>query len=295
MLTFLPDILLGFCSAILFILNTLFSVTILMIVALLKAIIPIKFIRKIFSEWLVGIAENWVFLNNFFLSITTKVNWVVEGLEGLKPHGWYLVISNHQSNLDIVILQKIFYKKIPFLKFFLKKELFWVPFLGLAWWALDFPFMKRYSKEYLKKNPDQKGKDIETAKKACEKFKMMPISIVNFLEGTRYEYTKAQNQNSPFNHLLKPKAGGIGFVLSTMGNYLNNIIDVTIVYPNGKKSLWDFLCNRIREVRIKVDIIPINEKLLGDYVMDDKFREYFQEWVLNLWHRKDKIIDDLNH
>ncbi len=67
----------------------------------------------------------------------------MQGVDSLHQRGWYLVSSNHQSWVDILVLQRIFHGRIPFLKFFLKQELIWVPVIGLAWWALDFPFMKR--------------------------------------------------------------------------------------------------------------------------------------------------------
>ena len=42
--------------------------------------------------------------------------------------------------------------------------------MGFAWWALDYPFLYRHSAEYLKEHPEQKGKDFEATRKACEKF-----------------------------------------------------------------------------------------------------------------------------
>ena len=132
-----------------------------------------------------GIAVNWVSVNGFTIWLVTKIRWEVSGLEGLKKKDWYLVLPNHQSWNDIVVLQKVFNKKIPFLKFFIKSELIWVPILGLAWWAMDMPFMKRYSEEEVRRAPSLKGKDLEITKKACERFKNVPISIINFVEGTR--------------------------------------------------------------------------------------------------------------
>jgi 1-acyl-sn-glycerol-3-phosphate acyltransferase len=136
---------------------------------------------------LIGIATLWISHQRHQLKdLSTRSTWDVRGVDQLQEKDWYLVLSNHQSWVDILVLQKVLNRRIPMLKFFLKKELIWVPFLGLAWWALDFPFMKRYSKKFLAANPHLKGKDLDRTKKACEKFKHTPVSVMNFVEGTRF-------------------------------------------------------------------------------------------------------------
>ncbi|MBF0100929.1 MAG: acyltransferase [Desulfobacterales bacterium] len=259
-------------------------------IAILKLIIPITVWKKGCSKALIEIASSWIFINSFGLKLLHHIHWEVEGLEELSNHQWYIVISNHQSWTDIIVLQTIFYRKIPFLKFFLKKELIWVPLLGLVWWALDYPFMKRYSRTFIEKNPHLKGKDIEITRKACEKFKQLPVSIMNFVEGTRFTPEKYQKQRSPYANLLKPKAGGIAFVLAAMGEQLNSILNVTIVYPEGTKNIWNFLCGEVRRIKVHIEIIPITADLLGDYFEDANFQKQFQEWVNQIWIRKDQRI-----
>jgi 1-acyl-sn-glycerol-3-phosphate acyltransferase len=202
-----------------------------------------------------------------------------------------MVLSNHQSWVDILVLQRIFHRKIPFLKFFLKKELIWVPIIGLAWWALDFPFMKRYSQAFLEKHPHLKGKDLETTKKACEKFKTIPVSVMNFAEGTRFMAAKHKLQQSPYKNLLLPKAGGMAFVFQAMGEQLHRIVDVTIAYPGGAKSFWQFLCGKVDEVKVRVRTYPLSGELLGDYFNDSEYRERFQKWLNELWAEKDRQIE----
>ena len=237
-------------------------------------------------------ASNWVVLNTLNQKLFTKMKINVTGLEGLEKKQWYLVISNHQTWVDIVVLQRILHGKIPFLKFFLKKELIYVPILGIAWWALDFPFMKRYSQSFIKKNPHLKGKDIETTQKACAKFKHKPVSVMNFIEGTRFTAEKHKKQNSPFQHLLKPKAGGIGFVLSTMGKQLNKVVNVTIHYPGKTPTFIDFLCGRITEVNVAIEVKDIDQSLLGDYVNDRAHKIQFQKWVNQLWVEKNEVLEN---
>ncbi|MBN2160689.1 MAG: acyltransferase [Spirochaetes bacterium] len=281
----------GILSMLLLYTNTVFWFIPLIPIAFLKLLIPVGGWRKLCGLLLNGIAVSWITINNFNLWWSQRIKWDIQGLEGLSLMKWYLVISNHQTWVDIVVLQKVFNRKIPFLKFFLKKELIWVPILGIAWWALDYPFMKRYSPSFIEKNPHLKGKDIEITRNACRKFKTLPVSIMNFVEGTRFTKEKHDRQNSPFRHLLKPKAGGIGFVLSTMGEQLSSILNVTIIYPGGDTSFWSFLCGRIKEIRVLVEKIPVTPDLLGDYVEDKKFQAEFQLWLNDLWQEKDALLD----
>jgi 1-acyl-sn-glycerol-3-phosphate acyltransferase len=241
-----------------------------------------------------AIAENWIWVNNQNQRlIAGNTRWEVQGLETLERSEWYLVLANHQSWVDILVLQRIFHRKIPFLKFFIKKELLWFPILGQAWWAMDFPFVKRYTKSYLQKKPHLKGKDIEITRKACKKFKKIPISIMNFVEGTRFTNEKHRRQRSPYSHLLRPKAGGIGFVLDSLGEQIHRVLDVTIVYPDGVLSFWAFLCGKIRKIKVRVRSLPVSPELLGDYANDRHVRSGLQHWLNNIWAEKNRYIEEM--
>ena len=293
MLKQLPAPLRGAFSFLLYTINTLFWVTPILILAILKFIIPVEGWRNFCDRLLNGAANRWVGTNSYIQDLFCKTRWFVNEVKSIPEKGWYLVLANHQSWVDILVLQRIFHNRIPFLKFFLKKELFWLPVLGLAWWALDFPFMKRYSRAYIKKHPDRAGKDMEITRKACEKFKKVPISIMNFVEGTRFTKEKHQLQRSPFKNLLKTHAGGIAYVLSAMGGQLNRIMDVTIVYPIGVNRFWDFICGNIDEIRVHVNPITIPEGLIGDYLGDRAFRSRFHHWLNDLWEKKDLRFEEL--
>lgn len=290
MFNFLPSPVIGLLSFILYSINTLFWLIPIVIFSFLKMIIPVTFSRKIFSYLLDQSASNWVLVNTLIQKLFCKITFNTTGLEQLKYDDWYLVLSNHQSWVDIVILQRLLHGKIPFLKFFLKKELIYVPVLGLAWWALDFPFMKRYSQSYLRKNPHLIGKDFETTRKACAKFKYKPVSVMSFIEGTRFTQEKHDAQKPKFEHLLRPKAGGIAYVLDAMGEHLSKVVDVTIHYPDGIPTFVDFICGRVKHVNVRVDIIDVDEKITGDYFNDKEYKISFQRWLNDLWIEKDKKI-----
>lgn len=290
MLDFLPPWLKGTLSAFLIALNTIMIFIPLMLVALVKLAIPLERVRNPLSRLLILIANQWVRMNAWNFRLFNRINWETTGLDTLKKDEWCLVISNHQSWVDIFVLQTTLLNRVPYIKFFLKKELIWVPFMGLAWWALDFPFMKRYSKAFLKKHPHLKGQDLEITRQACEKFKNSPIAIMNFVEGTRFTPQKHASQNSPFAHLLKPKAGGIAFVLSVMGNYFDSIVNVTIAYPGGIPTFWEFLCGKVRHIKVAVEKLAVTPEILGNYDNDPAFKTQFQNWVNTLWEQKDNQL-----
>ena len=283
----------GSLSLILYILNTLFWCIPLFMLVFAKAVVPLESWMQRCSRMLNAVAENWIWGNNQNQKLTGNTSWDIQGMEAMERSGWYLVLANHQSWVDILVLQRIFHRKIPFLKFFIKKELFWFPFLGQAWWALDFPFVKRYPKSYLQKKPHLKGKDLEITRKACKKFKKMPVAIMNFVEGTRFTNEKQRRQQSPYPHLLKPKAGGIAFVLGSMGEQIQRVLDVTIVYPDGVTSFWALLCGKIREIKVQVRSLPVSPEILGDYANDGHFRVRLQRWLNNIWAEKNRYIEEI--
>ncbi len=293
MLHFLPAKLIGFFSFSLYMLNTMFWLLPILVFSFCKAIIPLSLSKKVFSYLLDLMASNWVGTNSLIQKLFTKTDIVVTGLPGLAIDDWYLVLANHQSWVDIVVMQRVLHGKIPFLKFFLKKELIYVPLLGIAWWALDFPFMKRYSQAFLKKNPHLRGKDLETTKKACAKFKHKPVSVMNFIEGTRFTDKKHDKQGSPFKHLLKPKSGGISFVLDAMGEHLTKIVDVTIYYPDGIPNFGDFVCGQVDRVYIEVHTLDIESELGHINFSDRNDRIVFQKWLTEFWHEKDARIEKM--
>lgn len=275
-------------------LNVIGWCLVLFSVALLKFLVPIPAWRRWTSRAMTALAEGWIGTNNAIFRLMGALPLDPRGLEGLSLRDWYLVVSNHRSWVDILVLQAVFNRRVPFLKFFLKRQLIWVPFLGIAWWALDFPFMRRYSSAHLEKHPEDRGKDLAATRRACEKFRLIPTSVMNFVEGTRFTPQKHAAFKSPYRHLLPPRAGGVSFVLSAMGGMLHSMLDVTIVYRTGTPSLWDLCCGRVGAVVVDVRRRPIEDWLsAGDYMNDAAFRERFQAWLAGVWAEKDALLDRL--
>jgi len=276
--------------------NTLVHGLSLLLAGLVKAVLPFRAVRLAVNPVLTTMAESWISVNSAMIDAFTGTRFEVEEEGQVQRRGHYLVLANHQSWVDILVLQKIFNRRVPLMRFFLKRQLFWVPVLGLAWWALDFPFMGRYSRKQIARNPELGTRDIEATRRACEKFRDIPVAVMNFVEGTRFTPAKHASQSSPYRHLLKPKSGGVAFVLDAMGQGLHSILDVTIAYPGGRPSMIDLMANRVPVVRVKVRQRPIPAELMaGNYQDDRAFRARFQQWMNGLWQEKDADLEQLLH
>ncbi len=282
-----------FFALVIIFVNLLILPVIVILLAFIEKILPVKFLKNILHPLSHKILPNfWVSINSLAMDVASSTKWEINNNGELSTEGWYFLMCNHQSWLDILVLQRIFVGKIPMLKFFMKQELLWtLPIGGLACYMLDFPFMKRHSKEYLKKHPEQRDKDVETTRRSCEKFKHQPITMMNYVEGTRFTEQKRRARNSPYRHLLPPKAGGIAFVLATMDKQIGHIIDTTIIYHGGKSGLWAYFTGHIHKVTIYSEVIEVPEKLRGDYYHDKDFRVTFQQWLNQRWQQKDEHID----
>jgi 1-acyl-sn-glycerol-3-phosphate acyltransferase len=286
------SVLVGVISTGLLFLNTVVWATPIYVLALIKLCCPPGRARQSLREAAIGAARNWVSCNNLNFSLMATTTWDVRGLEHLRSDGSYLIVANHQSWADIVVLQKVFSRRIPFLMFFIKKELVWVPVLGLAWKGLDFPFMQRSSKKHLEKHPEMKQRDLDTTRALCAKLRGQPLAIMNFLEGTRFDEGKHAKQDSRYRHLLKPKAGGVAFVMNAIGDQLDALLDVSIVYPGGQPTIWEFMSGRVPHVIVDVRERQLPRDLVeGDYSADAEIRERTQQWVADLWDEKDATLE----
>lgn len=289
------NLLTGIFTGLLVLINTLVCIVPLIIFALLKLFIPIHRLREACFEAVRLIAATWISINILIFRYLTPTYWDIRGQQKLSRNESLLIISNHQSWVDIPALMVAVHGKAPFFTFFLKRELIWVPLLGLAWWALEYPFMRRHSQAQLAKNPQLRGQDLDITRKACDRLRGRPVSLVNYLEGTRFTLAKHQLQNSPYKHLLKPKSGGVAFTLNAMNDQLQHYLDVTLVYPNKQPpTFWDLLSGKVERVIIDIQKQPIPKAVIaGDYQEDPVFRESFQAWINQLWQEKDGRIEQL--
>ncbi|MCD1273644.1 acyltransferase [Klebsiella pneumoniae] len=266
----------------------------IIVAELIKLLVPIPAVWRSISVFCNFMMYCWCEGLALLLHLNPWLKWDVQGLEGLNKKNWYLLISNHHSWADIVVLCVLFRKHIPMNKYFLKQQLAWVPFIGLACWALDMPFMRRYSRSYLIRHPERRGKDVETTRRSCEKFRAHPTTIVNFVEGSRFTEEKKRETRSPYHNLLPPKAAGIAMALNVLGSQFDKLLNVTLCYPdNHTRPFYDMLSGRLTRIVVRINLVPIGEELHGDYVNDKNFKRGFQRWLNGLWEEKDRQLTDI--
>lgn len=260
-----------------------------------------KLLRKSkkIDETNINITNSWLSINNWLIDhVLPETQWdisVDEGLE-LSMQGRYLMTCNHQSWVDTTVNQYFGLTRMPLTRFFTKWELIFIPFVGQAFKILGFPMMKRHTKAQISKNPELKYRDLEEARKACEQLLSQPFTLLNYLEGTRFTVQKHQQQQSPYTNLLKPKAGGLALALDILGDKIDALVDMTIVYPDGAPGYGEFWLGEVPQIAVNIRKIEIPEWVLGgNYEDDAEYRERFQKWVDHLWTEKDQLISQMKN
>ncbi|TXR54965.1 acyltransferase [Reinekea thalattae] len=262
--------------------------------ALARKLLPENFGRKVVGPTIIAVSTVWLGGVLKWLKTFQRIDWDVRNEVELSKQQWYMIVSNHQSWVDIFALFHVLLGNIPFLKFFIKKELLRVPIVGQAWWAMDYPFMQRHSRAEIAKNPAKANDDLEATKKACKRFSYTPTSIVNFLEGTRYTQQKHDKQDPPYEHLLRPKAGGIAFAIQALGERFSSMLDTTIVYHGERPSFWDLACGRVGKVTVHMRHIEIPKRFVEmDYMNNRDDKKDFQNWLHEVWLEKDALISKI--
>jgi len=271
--------------------STVVLTTVIFILSIFKLIAPQGRARNTMTRWLSSLGELWVSVNKCAVWFYRDMEWDVRMPEGISHKGRYLVLCNHQSGVDILALQHCLNRRAPFGRYLLKHQLIWVPVLGVAWWALDMAFLRRYSKQELLRNPALRGKDLENAARACKKLKHIPVSMMTFPEGTRFTEAKRDAQNSPYKHLLRPRYGGIGQVLYSFDEALDCLIDVTIIYPDGTPTVWQYVSGQVRKIEVHIALRPIDDDLRGrDFREDAAAKGRLITWLGGIWEEKESLI-----
>lgn len=271
--------------------STVVLTAVLFVLALFKLILPEGRGRNAITHFASSLGELWVSVNKYAVWFYRDMEWDVHMPEGISHKGRYLVFCNHQSGVDILALQHVLNRRAPFGRYLLKHQLIWVPVLGVAWWALDMAFLRRYSRQELIRNPSLRGKDLENAARACEKLKHIPVSMMTFPEGTRFTKAKGEAQNSPYKHLLKPRYGGVGQVLYSFDEALDCLVDVTIIYPEGTPSVWQYVSGQVRKISVHIELRPIDEELRGnDFRQDGIAKGHLKAWLNGIWEEKECLI-----
>jgi 1-acyl-sn-glycerol-3-phosphate acyltransferase len=287
----------GSLAFLLFALNTAFWGALVTITGLAKLLWPAGRWRRRCVLVMAGMGDSWVVVNHLIWKLLIPATLEVRGMPELRRHGRYLVLANHQSWTDILVLFVMFNGKSAFIRFFLKHVLLYVPFLGWGCWALEFPFMKRHSRDYLERHPERRHEDFETTRRSCRHYRHIPVTIANFVEGTRFTKAKHRKQQSPYRHLLKPRFGGIAFVLASMGEYLDGMFDVTLAFPGLQREVTflDFITGRIPRIVVVVKELPLQPRFNDrEVTQPGQLRDELKAWVTDIWEDKDRLLEKLS-
>lgn len=267
---------------------------------LIFLITPLKFVT--WGRWrsrVVGVLERiahrgWCAFNGWIMRHLLPTRWTIRGDEHVTRGRTYLLMANHRSWNDLFAMMVAFTNHVPPYKVFIKQQLIWLPIVGQVVWALDFPFMKRYTREQIEADPGLKGRDVETTRRMFARYGDRQVTIFNFVEGTRITPAKHAAQQSPYRHLLKPRAGGVAYAIRAIGDKLDAVLDVTFYYVGGPWSFWDLFCGLVPEVIVDVrEIQPPAAIAEGDYSTDDAAREAAQAWITEIWNDKDALLEQL--
>ncbi|MGZ8853478.1 MAG: acetyltransferase [Thermoanaerobaculia bacterium] len=265
-----------------------------MLLGIVKLLLPGGEPRRKLRLLLSELGDRWAGGNDLIFDLLVDTKWDISGVDGLRPDGHYLIVSNHVSWLDIFVLQRTFHRRVAFMRFFIKQQLIWSPILGQACWAMDFPFMRRYTPEYLERHPEKRGKDLETTRRTCRRYRRIPMAILNFIEGTRFTRAKQLEEKSPYRNLLRPRVGGIAFVLASLGEQLDAVVDVTISYPRLDVTFWEFVNNRVGRIVVRARLIEVPAQFVTEPITEPgPAREAFKIWIESLWREKDELLDQL--
>ena len=292
MLNFLPSFILMIINVFIISAATIFVSIFLTLIVFIRTLCFKKF-RLFFSNLSSFVFKVWLYGVSISINFINKVDWKISK-DFIGSHKKsYIVVSNHVSWLDTLIIVSVLHKEIPVPKFFMKNSLKYIPFAGQACWALDMPFLKRYSREYLLKHPEARTKDIETTKNSCKKFKGIPTTMVNFVEGTRFNEEKKNASKSTYINLLPPKTMSLSLAIESLGEDFENIIDFTLYYPdNMQHAFKDMLFGRLKRVFIDAKEIKIEQDLRGNYLEDKVYKRRFTLWLKDLWLKKDQTIEN---
>jgi len=224
----------------------------------------------------------WIFLSTQIIRLFGIAPPRVEGGAMLDPQGQYLLLCNHASWTDIVVLLQLFGARMPFPRFLAKREMLWIPLIGIAIWMLDFPLLRRGRTG---DSPERSARDRAAVARGCTRLGSGAFTLVIFPEGTRFTPAKHAAQQSPFCHLLRPRAGGVGVALEHLAGRLDGVVDVTIGYVDASLTYLDYLGGRGGPVRARVEILPVPDVVQGE--REEERRQRLQEWLNALWQCKD--------
>ncbi len=255
---------------------------------------PLKFFEtteKFCYRSSIIIARVWGNLMRWLLMKTISTDIQISG-DQPDPNATYLLIANHQSWIDILMIMVALGPGTTLPRFFMKWQLIYVPVIGSCAFALDFPIMRRYTQEDIKKKPELKHRDFNYAQRVLSRHPDQPCIVVNFAEGTRFTKEKHVRNKSPYRHLLKPKVAGPQLTLNSLHDRLDGIVDITLCYRNSRLGLWSLLSGTIPLISIHREVLEIPARLKKTPEKLSDFKD-FRGFMNERWALKDALLDQM--
>ncbi len=253
---------------------------------LLCHLIPFRQTRTRAKQKLLGIYRNLCTVCGFLLRLRLNVTVTCDqNTAPLSRDNIYIMIANHQSWFDILLITCFIHPDTSLIKFVMKQELLWqLPFASWFCYLNGFPILKRKSDE------KSRHHDLSAITAACKSMCDTPGTLMSFPEGTRFSTKKKQAKQSPFQSLLPPKPKGLSLSIEAMHTHLAGVIDLTIIYHHQRASIGDFLLGRMRDVDLHYQLLSNEQLCLQGNKNLNEHKPEFAAWLNNLWCQKDQAI-----
>ena len=224
-----------------------------------------------------GIYRAAVAFDDLCLTRISGVRWQKPRLD-LHPNQACIVVANHRSWSDIFVLQSTFSRRGPVIKFLCKRELAYIPVLGLIFLAFDFPVVRRRTPG-LATDDERRTDDRRRVRDACAVLHESPAAMLSFTEGTRFTPERHRQLDSPYRYLLPPRSGGFSEIANALRTLDVPVFDVTIAYPQPT-TFWEFLGGAGDEVSVLAERFSVHDVIEGDP----------RTWLDERWRRKDATL-----
>jgi 1-acyl-sn-glycerol-3-phosphate acyltransferase len=195
-----------------------------------------------------------------------------------------LLVANHQEMPDITAVMKFckIKRRLGDMKYFVKKQLKWVPGMGWGMQFLDCLFIDRdwaSDREHIQRTFARLVDD------------RVPVHLVSFVEGTRLtfaklaaaqEYARAHGLQVP-RHVLVARTKGFAATVEGLRSHITAVYDLTIAYENGVPTLWQYIKGLVRRIHVHVRRFPVADLPAS--------AEELRQWLQDRWQEKDELLE----
>ena len=195
-----------------------------------------------------------------------------------------ILVCNHQQMTDITLLMALAKGKgrLGDMKFFVKDALKYVP--GVGWGMF---FMGHF---FVKRNWNEDRASIEQTFAGILSDNI-PVWLISFVEGTRSTPKKIEASQAyarekghrETQHVLLPRTKGFVASMEGLRGYVDAVYDITIGYPEGVPSLWQFVKGYVPLAHMHLRRYPIAE-------MPEDAAE-LNQWLFDRFVEKGELLD----